>query len=101
MATLAECGWAVFPGGSLGEYGPPAGLTAVLARGEGTTVWDTHGWAVLDCTMGWGAVLLGHAPPAATEAARRQAARGADFADVSAPARKLHEALATVRADCR
>jgi glutamate-1-semialdehyde 2,1-aminomutase len=71
MATPAELAWAVFPGGSLGEYGRPAGLTAVLARGEGTTVCDTHEWAFLDCMMGWGPVLLGHAPPAVTEAARR------------------------------
>jgi len=93
MATPAERAWAVFPGGSLGEYNLPAGLTVVLARGEGATVWDTDGRAFLDFTMGWGSVLLGHAHPAVTEAARRQAALGANFAYVSAPALELAEAL--------
>ncbi len=93
MATPAERAWAVFPGGSLGEYNLPAGLTVVLARGEGATVWDTDGRAFLDFTMGWGSVLLGHAHPAVTEAARRQAALGANFAYVSAPTLELAEAL--------
>src|SRR5262249_20467584 len=71
---------------------PPA-LTVVLARGEGATVWDTEGRALLDFTMGWGSILLGHAHPAVTEAARRQASLGANFAYVSAPALELAEAL--------
>jgi glutamate-1-semialdehyde 2,1-aminomutase len=93
MATPAERAWAVFPGGSLGEYDLPAGQTVVLARGEGATVWDTSGRAFLDFTMGWGSVLLGHAHPAITKAARRQAALGANFAYVSTPALELAEAL--------
>jgi len=93
MATPAERAWAVFPGGSLGEYNLPAGLTVVLVRGDGTTVWDTDGRAFLDFTMGWGSVLLGHAHSAVTGAARRQAELGANFAHVSAPALELAEAL--------
>src|SRR5262245_6071528 len=93
MATPAERAWAVFPGGSLGEYNLPPALTVVLARGEGATVWDTAGRALLDLTMGWGSVLLGHAHPAVTEAVRDQAGLGANFAYVSQPALELAEEL--------
>src|SRR5262245_18905258 len=85
MSTPAERAWAVFPGGSLGEYNLPADLTVVLERGEGTQVWDTTGRAFIDFTMGWGSVLLGHGHLAVTEAVRRQAGLGANFAHVSRP----------------
>lgn len=93
MATPSERAWAVFPGGSLGEYNLPPDLGVVLDRGEGATVWDTEGRPFLDFTMGWGSVLLGHAHPAVVEAVRRRAADGANFAYVSAPALELAEEL--------
>jgi glutamate-1-semialdehyde 2,1-aminomutase len=43
--------------------------------------------------MGWGSVLLGHAHPAVTEAVRRQAGLGANFAYVTLPALELAEEL--------
>ena len=93
MATAGERAWAVFPGGSLGEYNLPPDLSLVLSRGEGVTVWDTEGRAHLDFTMGWGSVLLGHAHPAVVEAVRRQAALASNFAYVNAPALELAEEL--------
>jgi glutamate-1-semialdehyde 2,1-aminomutase len=94
MPSAPKRAWALFPGGSLGEYNLPRELTVVLARGEGVWVWDTEGRAFTDFTMGWGSALLGHAHPAVTEAIRRQAALGANFAHVSAPALELAEELA-------
>src|SRR5262249_35366764 len=93
MATPAERAWAVFPGGSLGEYNLPPALTVVLARGEGATVWDTAGGPLLALTRGGGWAPPGPPHPAVTEAARRQASLGANFAYVSAPALELAEAL--------
>jgi len=43
--------------------------------------------------MGWGSVLLGHAHPAVTEAVRRQAGLGSNFAYVTEPALELAEEL--------
>lgn len=96
MVNAAERSRAVFPGGSLGEYNLPPELTAVLARGEGVTVWDVDGRPFTDFTMGWGSVLLGHAHPAVVEAVRRQAALGSNFAYVTEPALRLAEELVRV-----
>jgi glutamate-1-semialdehyde 2,1-aminomutase len=93
MTTDADRARALFPGGSLGEYNLPDDLGLVLDRGEGATVWDTDGRALLDFTMGWGSVLLGHAHPAVVQAVCRRAALGSNFAFVSAPALELAEEL--------
>jgi glutamate-1-semialdehyde 2,1-aminomutase len=93
VPTASERSQAVFPAGSLGEYDLPAELGVVLARGAGATVWDTDGRAFVDFTMGWGAVLLGHAHPAVVEAVVGQAARGSSFAYVSEPALALAEEI--------
>ncbi len=93
MPTPSERSLALFPAGSLGEYNLPPELVRVLVRGEGTTVWDTEGRRYTDFTMGWGSVLLGHAHPAVTEAVRRQAGLGSNFAYVTEPALELAEEL--------
>jgi glutamate-1-semialdehyde 2,1-aminomutase len=93
MATPSQRSLALFPAGSLGEYNLPPELARVLVRGEGTTVWDTEGRRYTDYTMGWGSVLLGHAHPAVTEAVRRQAGLGSNFAYVTEPALELAEEL--------
>src|SRR5512145_3186618 len=93
MPTPSERSLALFPAGSLGEYNLPPELVRVLTRGEGTTVWDTEGRRYTDFTMGWGSVLLGHAHPAVTEAVKRQAGLGSNFAYVTEPALELAEEL--------
>ena len=93
MPTPSERSLALFPAGSLGEYNLPPELVRVLVRGQGTTVWDTEGRRYTDFTMGWGSVLLGHAHPAVTEAVRRQAGLGSNFAYVTEPALELAEEL--------
>jgi acetylornithine/N-succinyldiaminopimelate aminotransferase len=45
---------------------------AVLARGEGSEVWDVEGNRYLDLFPGWGCNLLGHCPPRVVEAVREQ-----------------------------
>ena len=46
----------------------------VLARGQGTKVWDVDGKEYLDFVAGWAVDNLGHCHPAITEAITRQAA---------------------------
>lgn len=49
----------------------PRGVT--LARGEGSTVWDSEGREYLDCTAAYGVASLGHCHPAVVEAIVEQA----------------------------
>ena len=46
----------------------------VIARGQGTLVWDTDGKEYLDFTSGWAVNNLGHCHPAITRAIAEQAA---------------------------
>jgi acetylornithine/N-succinyldiaminopimelate aminotransferase len=46
----------------------------VLARGEGSYVWDTDGRRYLDFFPGWGCNLLGHCPEAVVKAVQEQVA---------------------------
>ena len=50
-------------------------LPVVVARGEGSRVWDAEGREYLDLFPGWGVSLLGHCPAAVVEALRTQAGR--------------------------
>src|ERR1700741_1978056 len=47
----------------------------VLARGEGSTIWDAEGNRYLDFFPGWGCDLIGHCPPRVVEAVRDQVGR--------------------------
>ena len=86
----------LFPGASNGEYGAPAELLPVLDRGAGARVWDTLGQPWIDYTMAWGSALVGHAHPAVTEAASRQATSGINFAAVNRRAVDLADRLHTL-----
>lgn len=46
----------------------------VLARGEGSLVWDVEGRRYLDFFPGWGCNLLGHCPPKVVQAVQEQVA---------------------------
>ncbi|MBI4342824.1 MAG: glutamate-1-semialdehyde 2,1-aminomutase [Candidatus Omnitrophica bacterium] len=53
------------------------GEPVLLAGAKGATVRDDAGRTYVDFIMGWGAQILGHNPPAAVQALRRQLAAGA------------------------
>jgi len=91
--TFRERALSSFPAGSNGEYGIPADLVPVLARGNGCRVWDTEGREFLDMTMAWGAALVGHAHPRVIDAATRQASDGANFAAVNRRSVELAERI--------
>ena len=48
-----------------------------LERGRGAVVVDADGTRFIDLIMGWGALILGHAPPAVVRAVRKRVADGA------------------------
>ena len=47
----------------------------VLARGEGSAIWDAEGNRYLDFFPGWGCDLIGHCPPRVVKAVQEQVAR--------------------------
>src|SRR3712207_4950595 len=74
---------AAVPGGShtyaKGDDQWPAGVPALIARGEGCHVWDTEGNEYLEYASGSRAVTLGHAFAPVVDAAARQLSLGANF----------------------
>ena len=47
----------------------------VLARGEGSYIWDTAGQRYLDFFPGWGCGMIGHCPPRVVKAVQEQVAQ--------------------------
>src|SRR5512144_3159740 len=50
-------------------------LPVVIARAQGSQMWDIDGRRYLDLFPGWGCSLLGHCHPRVVEAIREQAGR--------------------------
>ncbi len=84
---------AVFPDGSNGEFGFPAGLAPVISRGAGARVWDAEGREYWDLTMAWGSALVGHAHPKIREAVSGALSEGYNFAGVNRRGVELAERL--------
>src|ERR1700722_13340977 len=55
------------------------GEPLIIERGSGQYLYDADGNELLDYVCSWGAMLLGHAHPAVTEAIREQAQRGTSY----------------------
>ncbi len=71
----AEYAGEVLPGGGFGNFDP--GI--VIARGEGSRVWDVDGKEYVDYLIGSGPMLLGHGHPEVMEAVLEQLPRGMTF----------------------
>lgn len=65
----------VLPAGGFGNYDP----SMVIARGEGSRVWDADGREYVDYLIGSGPMLLGHGHPEVIEAIERQMRDGFTF----------------------
>lgn len=62
---------------SAGRILPPVdGVRFLAARSSGAHVWDDRGRRYIDTALGFGATLLGHAPPEVMEAVARALANG-------------------------
>ena len=55
------------------------GEPLIIEKGSGQHLYDADGNMLLDYVCSWGAMLLGHAHPAVTEAIAEQAQRGTSF----------------------
>ena len=80
---------AVLPAGGFGNFDP--GI--VIARGEGSRVWDEDGKEYIDYLIGSGPMLLGHGHPEVMEAVLAQLPRGMTFFANNAKGIELAEAI--------
>jgi glutamate-1-semialdehyde 2,1-aminomutase len=78
-ADLLTRAYRMLPGASLGSFYLPEANEFVIAKGEGSRVWDVEGRAYLDFVMGSGPMVLGHAPPEVVAAVCEQIGRGSTF----------------------
>ncbi|WP_133489265.1 aspartate aminotransferase family protein [Aliiroseovarius marinus] len=79
----------VLPAGGFGNFDP--GI--VIARGEGSHVWDENGNEYIDYLIGSGPMLLGHGHPEVIEAVLEQLPLGMTFFANNAKGIELAEAI--------
>ena len=94
--TLFERSRAVIPGGvnsSIRAFKAVGGEPFVVARAEGATITDVEGTTYFDLVQSYGAVILGHAHPAITEAVRAAVADGTSYGAPTPREMKLAEAI--------
>ncbi|MDH5530397.1 MAG: aminotransferase class III-fold pyridoxal phosphate-dependent enzyme, partial [Paracoccaceae bacterium] len=87
---------AVLPAGGFGNFDP--GI--VVARGQGSHVWDEDGKEYIDYLIGSGPMLLGHGHPEVMEAVLEQLPLGMTFFANNARGIELAEAICTAVACC-
>ena len=91
LRTLLDKADRYLVGGCLGSFRLPDEVATVIARGEGSKVFDVDGREYIDYILGSGPMILGHAHPAVVGAVQRQAALGSTFYVPSAPTINLAE----------
>ncbi|MCG7520300.1 aspartate aminotransferase family protein [Ruegeria sp. Ofav3-42] len=79
----------VLPAGGFGNFDP--GI--IIARGEGSRVWDEDGNEFIDYLIGSGPMLLGHGHPEVMEAVLEQLPKGMTFFANNAKGIELAEAI--------
>jgi glutamate-1-semialdehyde 2,1-aminomutase len=80
-------------GGGTGLFVLPPELNLVVARGQGSRVWDVAGREYIDYHLSSGPALLGHAHPAITEAVTAQLPKGTTFFFLNEPEIRLAQRL--------
>jgi glutamate-1-semialdehyde 2,1-aminomutase len=80
-------------GGGTGLFVLPPELNLVVARGEGSRVWDVAGREYIDYHLSSGPALLGHGHPAITEAVSAQLPKGTTYFFLNEPAIRLAQRL--------
>ena len=94
LKILTQSEWitrahAVLPAGGFGNFDP--GI--IIARGEGSRVWDENGVEYVDYLIGSGPMLLGHGHPEVMEAVLEQLPKGMTFFANNAKGIELGEAI--------
>jgi glutamate-1-semialdehyde 2,1-aminomutase len=70
---------ASLPGGGLGGYALPEEVRFVIRSAQGSRIEDVRGRSYIDYVCGAGALIIGHAHPAVTEAVTKQAKKGLHY----------------------
>ncbi len=100
---LFERSCRAIPGGvnsSIRAFKAVGGSPYVVARAQGPYVFDVEGTRYIDLVQSYGAVILGHAHPAITEAITAAAADGTSFGAPTPREMKLAEAIGERVATC-
>ncbi|MGL4512360.1 MAG: aspartate aminotransferase family protein [Lacipirellulaceae bacterium] len=100
ISRWADRAWAVFPAGGNGEFNLPRELTPVVTRGDGCELWTADGRRMVDFSMGWGSVLLGHANPRVVGPVAQRLALGTNFATVTDASLELAERIVAASPAC-
>ena len=79
----------VLPAGGFGNFDP----AIVIAKGQGSRVWDEDGREYVDYLIGSGPMLLGHGHPEVTEAVLEQLPKGMTFFANNSKGIELAEAI--------
>ena len=80
-------------GGAAGSFKLPARQAIVVARAEGSHIWDTDGREFIDYLLGSGPLLIGHAHPEVVAAVQRQASLGSTYYTLNVPLIELAERM--------
>jgi glutamate-1-semialdehyde 2,1-aminomutase len=99
--SVAARAIAVFPAGGNGEFNLPPDLTTIVRAGNGCRLRTVDGREMLDFSMGWGSVLVGHADPHITGSVAQCLASGTNFATVTAASLELAERLIAISPACQ
>ena len=102
-AALYERSARAIPGGvnsSIRAFKAVGGSPYIVSRAQGAHVWDVEGNRYVDLVQSYGAVILGHAHPAVTEALRRAAGDGTSYGAPTPREMKLAEAISSRVASC-
>jgi glutamate-1-semialdehyde 2,1-aminomutase len=83
----------VLPGGVLGSHRSGEGLEFVVREGRGAYLWDVNGRRYIDCLLGSGPMVLGHAHPAVIEAVEGRLAAGTTYMLLNEPIIELAEEI--------
>ena len=79
---IMERARSLFPGGvssPVRAFRGVGGEPFVVARGEGSRIWDVDGREYIDYVLSWGPLVLGHAPPVVLAAVDSAMRRGTSF----------------------
>jgi len=97
QANLLAAAGRHLAGGGLGLFVLPPELNLVVARGQGSRVWDVAGREYIDYHLSSGPALLGHAHPAVTAAVAAQLPKGTTYYFLNEPeillAQRMVEAI--------
>ena len=101
--ALYERSARAIPGGvnsSIRAFKAVGGSPYIVSRAQGAHVWDVEGNRYVDLVQSYGAVILGHAHPAVTEALRTAAGDGTSYGAPTPREMKLAEAISSRVASC-